>query len=37
VIVGHSHRRKHFGETNESVSKKILAALEAGLTPIVFA
>ena len=35
VIVGHSHRRKYFGETNESVSKKILAALEAGLIPIV--
>jgi triosephosphate isomerase len=35
VIVGHSHRHKYFGETNESVSKKILAALEAGLTPIV--
>ena len=35
VIVGHSERRKYFGETNESVSKKILAALDAGLTPIV--
>jgi len=35
VIVGHSERRKYFGETNETVSKKILAALEAGLTPIV--
>jgi triosephosphate isomerase len=35
VIVGHSERRKYFCETNESVSKKILAALDAGLTPIV--
>ena len=35
VIVGHSERRKYFGETNESVSKKTLAALDAGLTPIV--
>jgi triosephosphate isomerase len=35
VIVGHSERRKYFGETNESVSKKTVAALDAGLTPIV--
>jgi triosephosphate isomerase len=35
VIVGHSERRKYFGETNESVAQKTLAALEAGLTPIV--
>jgi triosephosphate isomerase len=34
VIVGHSERRQHFGETNETASKKIVAALEAGLTPI---
>jgi triosephosphate isomerase (TIM) len=35
VIVGHSERRKYFGETNESVAQKALAALDAGLTPIV--
>jgi triosephosphate isomerase len=35
VIVGHSERRKYFGETNESASKKMVAALDAGLTPIV--
>ena len=35
VIVGHSERRKYFGETNESVLEKAVAAIEAGLTPIV--
>ena len=35
VIVGHSERRQYFGETNETVLKRTLAALEAGLTPIV--
>jgi triosephosphate isomerase len=35
VIIGHSERRQYFGETDETVSKKIKAALEAGLTPIV--
>jgi triosephosphate isomerase len=35
VIVGHSERRRYFGESNESVLKKTLAALDAGLTPIV--
>jgi len=35
VIVGHSERRKFFGETNESVNKRVKAALAAGLTPIV--
>lgn len=35
VIIGHSERRAFFGETNTSVNKKIKAALEAGLTPIV--
>lgn len=34
VIIGHSERRKHFGETNEQTNKKIKAALAAGLTPI---
>ena len=35
VIIGHSERRQFFGETNETVNKKIKAAYEAGLTPIV--
>jgi len=35
VIIGHSERRQYLGETNESVNKKIKAALLHGLTPIV--
>ncbi|MDP8262194.1 MAG: triose-phosphate isomerase [Candidatus Ancaeobacter aquaticus] len=35
VIIGHSERRQYFGETNETVNKKIKAALAEGLTPIV--
>ena len=35
VIVGHSERRQFFGETDETVLKRTLAALDAGLTPIV--
>lgn len=35
VIIGHSERRQHFGETDETVSRKVKAALEADLTPIV--
>jgi len=34
VLIAHSERRQYFGETNESASKKIGAALEAGLTPV---
>ncbi|MGE5309042.1 MAG: triose-phosphate isomerase [Deltaproteobacteria bacterium] len=35
VIIGHSERRQYFCETNETVNKKLKAALAAGLTPIV--
>src|SRR5215212_1605799 len=31
AIVGHSERRQHFGETDATVSKRVHAALEAGL------
>jgi len=33
-IIGHSERRQYFGETNESVNKKVKAALKWGLRPI---
>jgi triosephosphate isomerase len=35
VIIGHSERRQFFGETDETVNKRVKAALAAGLTPIV--
>lgn len=35
VLIGHSERRQYFNETNETVSKKVTAALHHGLTPIV--
>ncbi|AEF93031.1 triosephosphate isomerase [Desulfotomaculum nigrificans CO-1-SRB] len=35
VILGHSERRQYFGETDESVNKKVKAALEHGLVPII--
>lgn len=34
VIIGHSERRQYFAETNQTVNKKVQAALKAGLTPI---
>jgi triosephosphate isomerase len=35
AMIGHSERRRFFGETDESVSLKIGACLEAGIVPIV--
>ena len=34
VIVGHSERRQYFGETDETVNRRLKAAQTAGLTPI---
>ncbi|MCX7927478.1 MAG: triose-phosphate isomerase [Candidatus Omnitrophica bacterium] len=34
VIIGHSERRQYFGETNQTVNKKVKAALQNGLIPI---
>lgn len=35
VIIGHSERRQYFGETDETVNKRIKAALKYALKPIV--
>ncbi len=35
VIIGHSERRQYFGETDETVNARTIAALGAGLVPIV--
>lgn len=35
VIIGHSERRQYFGETEETVNKKVKAALKGALVPIV--
>ncbi|MEO1131887.1 MAG: triose-phosphate isomerase [Cyanobacteria bacterium J06639_1] len=34
VVIGHSERREYFGETDETVNKRLLAAQKAGITPI---
>jgi triosephosphate isomerase len=35
AIIGHSERRRYFGETDETVNKKLRAAIAAGLKPVV--
>ncbi|MGH2705117.1 MAG: triose-phosphate isomerase [Actinomycetota bacterium] len=35
VIIGHSERREYFGETDQSVNRKVQAALAHGLLPII--
>ena len=35
VVIGDSERRQYFGETDETVNKRTIAAIKAGLTPII--
>jgi triosephosphate isomerase len=34
AIVAHSERRQHFGETDKTANRKVLAAAQSGLTPV---
>ncbi|MFI3210226.1 MAG: triose-phosphate isomerase [Peptostreptococcaceae bacterium] len=34
VVIGHSERREYYNETDETVNKKVLKALEVGIDPI---
>lgn len=34
VVIGHSERREYFNETDETINKKVLKALEVGIDPI---
>lgn len=35
VEIGHSERREHFGETDETVARKVRAAVDHGLVPLI--
>jgi len=35
IELGHSERRKYFNETDESINKKVLAALRFGIKPLI--
>ena len=35
VLIGHSERRQYFGETDETVNRRVQAALAGGLAPVV--